>query len=188
MNISLSKFCKDRNLPKTSVYRRCQELHIDMSNGLDEGTVSILEQEFDCVPATSNTPALQSFVSVEVGNHSMILATPQLPQTYSLESLRVSESVQIEDPIAVAQQFLQVADSLVNSMQTDIQQRESRLQQTRQAKEAIAAKSNELKLEARLYRERASMLDSALSSETQNLQDALATIQQLGKPQTAATV
>jgi hypothetical protein len=66
-------------------------------------------------------------------------------------------------------------------MQRDIRVREQKLQQTQQAKAAIAEKATEFKLEARLYRERAEMLATAQSQETQSLQQSLATLQNLGK-------
>ena len=64
MNVSLSKFCKDRNLSKTSVYRRCQELNLDVSNGLDVGAVALLEHEFDCQPSAPIRPEVmpQDFI------------------------------------------------------------------------------------------------------------------------------
>jgi hypothetical protein len=127
-------------------------------------------------------PATPS-VTVESGNHQIVLNTPQLPQTYTLESLRKSEAVIIEDPLAVATRFMQVADQLVGAMQSDIQQREQRLNQTKQAKDAIATKTAELKLESRLYQERTQIIDSVQSQETQALQSALSLLQQMGKPQ-----
>ncbi len=125
----------------------------------------------------------QSVVSVEVGNHQIVLAQPEMPQTYSLESLRQSDVVAFDDPLAIAAQFLETADVLTAEMQRDIRLREQKLQQTQQAKAAIAEKATEFKLEARLYRERTEMLATAQSQETQGLQQSLTTLQSLGKPQ-----
>jgi flagellar biosynthesis GTPase FlhF len=122
-------------------------------------------------------------VTVETGNHQIVLSTPELPQTYSLEGLRVSESVGFDDPLAVAQQFLQVADKIQTAMQTDIEKREQKLHQTKQAKQKIATKAQELRLEQRFYQERTRNLDTALSDETQDLQTAIEALQKLGKPQ-----
>jgi hypothetical protein len=135
-----------------------------------------------CETATSSKTPITP-VSVETGNHSLILASPQLPQAYSLESLRQSEAVSFEDPLAVAEHFLQVADQVTSAMQLDIQTRQQRLQQTRQAKDTIAAKKQQLELEARLYQLQTSQLDSAQTQETQGLQTALSALQQLGKPE-----
>ncbi len=109
-----------------------------------------------------------------------------MPQTYSLESLRQSEVVAFDDSLAIAVQFLETADALTEEMQRDIRVREHKLQQTQQAKAAIAEKATEFKLEARLYRERTEMLATAQSQETQSLQHSLTTLQNLGKPPTEA--
>ncbi|MBW4472594.1 MAG: hypothetical protein KME45_19810 [Stenomitos rutilans HA7619-LM2] len=132
----------------------------------------------DPVPAPGSNPP----VTVEVGNHQIVLSQPELPQTYSLESLRQSEVIAFDDPLAIAAQFLQTADALTAEMQRDIRVREQKLQQTQQAKTAIAEKATEFKLEARLYRERTEMLATAQSQETQSLQQSLTTLQNLGKP------
>jgi hypothetical protein len=132
------------------------------------------------VLSTANEPAKPA-VTVEVGNHQIVLAQPELPQLYSLESLRQSDVVAFDDPLAIAAQFLQTADALTEEMQRDIRVREQKLQQTQQAKAAITEKATEFKLEARLYRERTEMLATAQSQETQGLQQSLHTLQNLGK-------
>ena len=123
----------------------------------------------------------QQAVTVEIGNHQIVLSQPTMPQTYSLESLRQSEVVAFDDPLAIAAHFLQTADVLTAEMQRDLRVREQKLQQTQQAKAAIAEKASEFKLEARLYRERTDMLATAQRQETQGLQHSLQTLQSLGK-------
>ncbi|WP_088889821.1 hypothetical protein [Leptolyngbya ohadii] len=136
-------------------------------------------------PHPSQKP-LSIAIEVDAGNHKIVLPPPALPQTYTLEGLRHVESVEIEDPLALAEQFLEAADLLQDAMQRDIEQREQKLQQTRQAKNAVVAKAQELKLEQRFYRERANQVGSAQTEETQALQDALSTLQGLGKPAAAS--
>jgi len=168
MKTSLTKFCRDHDLPKSTVYRRAQELQIDTSEGLTPDACVQLLHEFDVVPeppAAESVAVAKPAVSVEVGNHVIVLGQPELPQTYSLESLRQSEVVAFDDPLALAAQFLQTADVLTAEMQRDIRVREQKLQQTQQAKAAIAEKATEFKLEARLYRERTEMLATAQSQE-----------------------
>ena len=134
-------------------------------------------------PAPDHTPVSNSPVTVEVGNHQLVLSAPELPQTYSLETLRADEALQFEDPLAIAAQFLVIADQVQAAMATDINQREQKLAGTRQAKDTIAAKAQDLKLEQRLYKERTHFIDTAQTHETQSLQTALNTLQVLGKPQ-----
>lgn len=179
MNISLSKFCRDYGLPKSSVFVRCQEMGINTSEGLDEAAVKILENEFDVQQAV--TPESRT-VSVEVGNHQVALAAPQIPQAYSLEGLRQSEVVQFEDPLAIAHQFMQAADLVIAGMDQDVESRQKRLSDTVKAKEAITAKKQQLELEARLYQMQTNHLNAQTSKETADLQSALAALQNLGKP------
>jgi len=140
--------------------------------------LAYMGEKTGAVAVAPSTPT----VTVEIGNHQVVLAQPMMPQTYSLESLRRSEVVAFDDPLAIAAQFLETADVLTAEMQRDIRVREQKLQQTQQAKAAIAEKATEFKLEARLYRERTAMLATAQSQETQSLQQSLTTLQNLGKP------
>ena len=181
MNISLTKFCKDYDLPKSTVYRRCQELRIDVTNGLDESAIAQLQNEFNVQPEapTEATTA----IAVEAGNHQMILAAPTLPQQYSLESLRTGEAVSFEDPLAIAAEFLQASDMVLAGMNADIQARQQKLKQTQAAKDAIAQKRQKLELEARLYQLQTQQLDESLTEETAELQAQLAELQRLGKPE-----
>lgn len=130
----------------------------------------------------SNPYEMEGGITVEPGNHHIVLSQPELPETYSLEKLRSSESTGFEDPLAIAEQFLQAADQIVEVMQADINAREQRLSQTKKAKARIDAKTAELALEARLYRLQTSQIDSAQTEETKDLQDSLTALQQLGKP------
>lgn len=135
-------------------------------------------------PTAPETPpqAEPTAVTVEVGNHQLVLSAPDLPQTYSLETLRTDEALQFDDPLAIAAQFLVIADQVQAAMETDISQREQKLAATRQAKDTIAAKAQELKLEQRLYKQQTHLIDTAQTHETQSLQTALSTLQNLGKP------
>lgn len=186
MNTSLSKFAKDNGLHKSAVYRRCQELNISTADGLSPDAVERLEHEFSVEIAQHKTTATQSVQAaqpvVDVGNHSITLASPTLPQSYSLESLRSGEAISFEDPLAVAAQFLQASDVILAGMNADIQQRRQKLQTTQQAKDAVAQRRQKLELEARLYQLQTQQIDEALSEETSELQEQLAELQRLGKP------
>ena len=184
MNISLTKFCKDNDLPKSTVHRRCQELSIDTSEGLAADDCDRLLHEFDIAPSEPEPEPETTALSVEVqtGNHQIVLPTPEMPTGYSVENLRTREASFIKDPLEVATKFLKVADSLTNAMHSDIEVRQQRLDQTKQAKEQIEKKASELSLESRFYKMQTSQLDKAVSEETSALQNALELLQTLGKP------
>lgn len=46
MSVSLSEFCKNNNLAKSSVYRKCQSLGINAANGLTDEDCDRLKREF----------------------------------------------------------------------------------------------------------------------------------------------
>ena len=159
-----------------------QEFKAANEEGYGDRYLQAVALQYPTPTAPEQLPEAEpAVVNVEVGNHTIVLTQPELRQTYSLESLRQSEVVAFDDPLAIAAQFLQTADALTEEMQRDIRVREQKLQQTQQAKAAIAEKATEFKLEARLYRERTEMLATAQSQETQTLQQSLATLQNLGK-------
>lgn len=129
--------------------------------------------------------SIQPAVIVESGNHQVNLGAPGLPQVFTLEPLRQSEVVQFEDPLAIAHQFMQAADLVIAGMSQDVQARQQRLNETVEAKDAIAAKKQQLELEARLYQLQTGQIDAQTSRETQRLSDALQALQCLGKPPAA---
>lgn len=134
---------------------------------------------------TAKTEVLEP-LTVETGNHCNTLVSPELGEmSFSLERFRASdvEALMFENPSSVADQFAMVADRLVDAMDADIQQREQSLKATKDAQSKVAAKAQDLKLEQRLYRDRARDIDKAQTSETQALQDAVRALQNLGKPQ-----
>ena len=124
-------------------------------------------------------------VTVETGNHCQALVKPEMNGTqFSLERFRADdvEALIFENPDLVADEFLAVADQLVGAMDADVKAREERLKKTRAAQTKVADKAKELKLEQRLYCDRARDLDTAQTEQTQSLQDALQALQSLGKP------
>ena len=179
MNTSLTKFCKDYSLAKTTVFNRCKELGIYTSEGVSPTDCDRLLHEFDIAPSEPEPAPIQA--TVEVGNHQMVLATPKLPAAFSLESLRFGESITFEDPLAVATQFIEVADQISDAMETDLDNRKAKLNQTKQAKDSIAAKAMALKLQQQRYQEKAYRIDSEQSDQTDSLKEALELLQALGK-------
>lgn len=180
MITSLSKFCKDRGLPKSSVYDRCKELKLDVSAGLTAEMVTQLESEFDVV-----SPVKKALVEVEVGNHQIVLGQPNLPAKASLEGLRSVESARFEDPLAIAAEFLEFAEQLETAMKDDVAARRKRLEDTQLAEKKIAEKRQQLELEARLYELQTSTVDGDLSRATASLQDELGKLSKFKKSQEA---
>jgi len=183
-HISLHSFCRDHDLAKSSVYDRCKVLAINTSEGLSPADCDRLRIEFNVHPIATATEQVATPVqtTVETGNHYMVLSPPQLPQTYSLGGLRISEAVGFEDPLALAAKFLQDAGMVQVAMQQDIIQRQQRLAATQQAKQQIAAQAQTLQLEAAIYKMQSQGLDTELTNETNLLTEQLRQLNSMGKP------
>lgn len=179
--ISLHAFCKDNgNLPKTSVRRWLNENGHSTSNGLSPAAVEAALAQF--CPAPAPAPAAGG-LSIHTGNHCKTLDTPAFDGlTIDLGQFRESAALVIDDPLAVADKFLQTADLIQGALAEDIAAREQRLARTKQAQAQVAAKANQLKLEQRLYKLQTAQIDTATTEETTALTRALAELQSLGKP------
>ena len=100
MNTSLTKFCKDYSLAKTTVFNRCKELGIDTSEGVSPTDCDRLLHEFDIAPSEPEPAPIQTTalsVEVQTGNHQIVLPTPEMPTGYSLEKLRTREASLIKN-------------------------------------------------------------------------------------------
>jgi hypothetical protein len=189
MNVSLTKFCKDHNLPKATVYRKAQELGFSTSDGLSPEAVDRLTIEFNLItePQPQPQPEPQG-IQVEVGNHAMVLASPIVPTQYSLDSLRQDQAVTIANPLEIAQQMIAASKSLAEAMANDLECRKLQLEQTRKAREAIAAQAQKLEIDARFYSIQANQLDSSVTAETTKLTEELETLKKLSQPATDGSV
>jgi hypothetical protein len=177
--ISLSSFCKEYDLAKSTVYKRAKALNMNVSEGLTLEQADLLltefgiksERELEVVPVTMIDP----------GNHQIVLASPHIPQALTLGTLRDSEVQTFDDPLAIAQQFLSAADAVSTAMDADLQAREAKLKETRDAKQRIEKAADDLKHKQRSYSDRAWMLDQAATQESAELKDSFAMLQLLGK-------
>ncbi|PZO36919.1 MAG: hypothetical protein DCF17_16640 [Shackletoniella antarctica] len=178
--VSLHAFCRDNGLAKTTVRRWLNENNFSTSDGLSPEAIAAATAQF-CPQAEPEPPA--GAMTIHAGNHCTTIDLPNYQgMTVDLAQFRDSEALIIDDPMAVAAQFLQTADLIQGALGADIAAREQRLQRTKQAQQAVAAKAQELSLEQRLYRLQTGQLDQQQTDETTALADALAQLQSLGKP------
>ena len=75
MNTSLTKFCKDHDLPQSSAYCRCQELNISTADDLEAGDGDRLLHEFNLI-SVEPEPDTALSVEVQTGNPQIV---PSLP-------------------------------------------------------------------------------------------------------------
>jgi len=143
-HVSLHGFCRDNNLPKSTVYERCKTMGNITSDGLSTDDCDHLLKEFKVKPPQAHLTAESVSLThphVDAGNHQIVLSVPALPVALALENLRTGAVTSIADPLNVAAAFLENADALISAMNGDLQRRQQELQQTTTAKEAIAQKA-----------------------------------------------
>ena len=178
MKKSLTSFCKENKLSKTTVYRWLKEKGYDTSEGLDQDAVSAALSEF--MPSmVIDSPG------IEVGNHSTALALPDLNgHSYSLESFRDASvaAIEIDDPMAVVDQFIGHADRLIEGMSADIARRQQKLKQTKKAQEQASEKVDDLKAHAQQYRRKSREIAYLQSEQATELKESMELLQELGKP------
>ena len=142
----------------------------------------------DPVPLAETEPASQQTHAVTVDSGTTVIVTaPELPQIYSLETFQTTESIELDDPLALAAQIVQAVDHVQTAVQQDIDRKQQKLNDTRKAKDLVTARVQELKLEQRFYREKNTQISTAQTEDTQALQDLAALLQKLGKPSAPAT-
>ena len=180
--VSLHAFCRDNGLAKTTVRRWLNENNFSTSDGLSPEAIASATAQFCPAPAPTE-PAAPAPMTIHTGNHCTSIDLPNYQgMTIDLGQFRDSSALVIDDPLAVAAQFLKTADLIQGALGADIAAREQRLQATKQAQQAVAAKAQELSLEQRLYRLQTGQLDQQQTDETTALADALTQLQSLGKP------
>lgn len=133
-------------------------------------------------PPQPGPEAVHALVTVETGNHSTALDTPQLQGTFSLEQFRDSESISYDDPDALVALVTSGLDEIEAGMKADIKAREEKLQRSREAAATVAKRAQKFAIAAESYRLEAKLLDKNQTLTTEQLQDALGEIQSLGKP------
>lgn len=177
---SLRGFCADHNLSPATVKRWLNAHGYDTSNGLSDAAVAAAMEHFTTAATDPTTTA--TALTIYTGNHTTTLDLPGFDGlTIDLGELRTTESLVVDNPLAVAQQFSQTAEAIQQALRDDIAQRQQRLRETQQAEKMIAAKANELELETRLYQIEAGRIDQEANGHATQLADALGKLQRLGK-------
>lgn len=136
----------------------------------------------DTAPA-AEMPATPAQVTVYEGNHRQTLPAPQFPAEYDLGSMR-SELATVEshdDPLALATQFIDGANALIDAMEQDEKTMADKIAKTRQARAAVGRKAEQLKRRHDIYSLRSEILADRQNVETAALNEDFAELQSLGK-------
>lgn len=153
------------------------ELRNDNGNNVrffSDDEVKIIESFADVQP-------IEKPVTIEVGNHSMVLSKPCVPSTVELGKLRSVEIEYYEDPLAVAESWIENADLIIDALDEDMDSRLARVKRTKNARQKLQDKAHEMEVKKRIYRERAILADTLLNEETELLKDAMTMLDSLKK-------
>ena len=132
-------------------------------------------------PAALPTTATE--IQVYEGNHRGSLPVPDMPTEVDLGAFRGDQATveTIDDPMALAHQFINGADAVMNAMAADEKQLANKIAKTRQARRAVAQKADELKRRQQVYSLRTEILANQQTAENEELTDGLAVLQSMGK-------
>ncbi len=189
MNISLTKFCKDTGLPKSSVYRRCQELGIDTTNGLSDEAVQQLRHEFDVVhQAAPDAPAAPTIPEDFIQPSALVpveVMEAELPDNFDPSAMVrffdgvAGKGTDTTKLLAVAKHVLTAVESVMDSK---IKQQRQALSQAEsdgaELRELIGETKGNLKLKALESR----LLAERQTAATIQTEKAFGELMALGKP------
>lgn len=131
----------------------------------------------------TDTPTTPTEIQVFTGNHRNTLTAPQFPTEFNLGSMR-SELATVDahdDPLALAEQFINGADTLMDSMAQDEKAMAQKIATTRQARQAVGRKVDQLKRRNDIYSLRSELLADRQNVETSALNEDFSVLQSMGK-------
>ena len=177
VNISLSKFCKDTGLPKSSVYVRCQELGFSVGNGLTPEMLTTLENEFDVKAPVAGK------VVVETGNHTTSKMVRVGVGAASLEQFRTTrDRQQLANPKQFMGEALEFLDAIEVGMDEAEAQQEQDLQDLRSTKKRVQKRVEKFRRRADEYRIKSDLMTQIQNTEMEDLEDLAGELSAMGKP------
>jgi len=180
MNTSLSKFCKDTGVPKTTAYKRCQELNFDVASGLTPAMVTTLAHEFG---VNTLVDATVPHVSVEVGNHTTRKIIHIGATAASLEQFRTQrDRLQLGNRGEFVTHALGFLDQLEEGMEAAEAEQEQELQQIRTAKKQVSKRVEKFRRRSDEYRIKSDLLAHIQNTELEDLEDLASELTAMGKP------
>lgn len=196
MNTSLSKFCKEHRLPKTTVYERCQELHFDVAHGLTPAMVVQLEHEFDLKPQPTEPPVMpttpmvpEGFVASSVLSSTEILDVA-LPESFDPAAMVrhfdgvMGQTVDSDQVVAIAAIATSAAKK---AMDEKLTAQESALRKAEANKKKLESMIQETTVDLKIAALKSQLLASQQTGTATELQELLSQLLAMGKPQDAAS-
>ena len=152
--LSLSAFCKDNALPKTSVYRWLKDNEFDTADGLTTTTQAAILAHFAPEPEAQEEPQATEPVVTVLGTVEATLEAPTFSSSVALARLRGGDGAiaAYADPMAAINQALEIFDAAEAAMAQDLAARQALLQQTQNASRQMAARAAALQAQQAEYK------------------------------------
>lgn len=193
-SISLSSFCKEYDLPKSSVYKRCQALSINVSEGLRLQDCDRLLLEFGLAPAPE-APAIAPEIMPENFIQAGELATVetrsiQLPQGFDASAMVrffdgvTGEATDTTSLVAIADLAINAVES---AMDSKLQEQRQKLTQAEQDAKALAEKINASKVKLQVKALESKILAERQTTATKSAEDLFADLMNMGKPSSSSS-
>jgi hypothetical protein len=172
---SLHSFCKNHNLPKTSVRRWLNEAGFDTSEGVSEAAITAALQHFKPTEFQSEA-SLSHPTEIEIydGNHRHTLTPPPVPHQINLGTLRDDIPVHAyEQPLAMIEDTLSYIQVRRSAMTQDLETRLHLFQQTEAAAAELQRQVRALELEEMRYQTESRLLGLLQNRATAEMQQHL---------------
>jgi multidrug efflux pump subunit AcrA (membrane-fusion protein) len=152
--LSLSAFCKDNALPKTSVYRWLKDNAFDTTEGITPDAQAAILAHFCPEPEAQPEAQADEPVVTILGTVTPTLEAPTFNSSVALARLRGGDGsiAAYSDPMAAINQALEIFDAAEAAMAADLAQRQALLQQTQNAARQMAAKAAQLQAQQAEYK------------------------------------
>jgi hypothetical protein len=182
--VSLHSFCKDRNLPKSSVRRWLNDNGYSTSYGLSpQAVAAALEQFCPVVAAPATEPEATAITpEIMVGNHRGQLALPQQPAAIDLGAYRGENAALSSFEPEDIERFLDSCDGFLDAVNADFQHQQALTQRKEAAAAQVKAKVEQVKQAQMLYQVRSETLSLHNRAIDAELKEGLSL---LGKPTAA---
>lgn len=188
--VSLSQFCKNYDLPKTTVYTKGKALGIDFSQGISKHDEMRLLGEFKINPGSSHSsesgtdsvpPSVPTDVPPRSGGSNLSIYVPA-PSELDLSRWGINSQDVLPDPIALAKQAIAALDAVDAALDSHVTQLEQRKEKVEIAAKQVSQKRQALETKVLKTELRAEFLGAQINKAEENLR---ADIASLGKSSAA---
>ena len=175
--LSLSAYCKARNLPKASVYKFLKSQCFSTTAGMTSEMIAVADAYFLDEPLAEPTAITPTVI--EVGNHRGQLALPDAPASINLAQYRGDNAALSSFEPEDIERFLASCDGFLEAVDADYQHQQALTQRKAQAAQQVRAKVEQVQQASLVYQLRSEQLALHNATLDQALQRDMAT---LGKP------